>query len=179
MSIGWGGIDGVPSIVLQRLACFFDWYSVSACNFVLLTGWLLQEASALPLKDAYEYRKQVLPDVLTHRNKIGAHPSRLFPQTDGQATQEASNYRQLALVNDRFFANYMMFVRRSGNEKSDSRDLKPWSLTETHERMRSQFVVAPPSSETKDDQTDGQTDSDRLPEHGAGSDNNEQEGVTR
>jgi hypothetical protein len=141
-SAAWGNIPGVPLGVCRQVSCFFDWYSVSASNFVLLTGWLVEKAGDLENFTRNEYRWKVIPDVMAHRNKIGAHPSRLLPQSDGQATQEASNFRQLTLVNDRLYANYMVFARRTGGERTDSRALKRWSLTETHERLRQRFVVS-------------------------------------
>ncbi|MCG3131865.1 MAG: hypothetical protein FLDDKLPJ_02675 [Phycisphaerae bacterium] len=144
ISITWGNIPGVPLHILHQVACFFDWYSVSACNFVALTGWMAKMAILTAESDA-EYRRRVIPVVLAHRNKIGAHTSRVWPMDDGIATQEASNFRQLALQNDRLVANAMVLSRTTRGQSSNSRELQPWSLTETHEQLRTRYVFRAPS----------------------------------
>jgi hypothetical protein len=142
ISVSWGNIPGVPIHVLRQVACFFDWYSVSACNFVSITGWLAHTCKITTEGDL-NYRRRVAPEILAHRNKIGAHAARVWPKDDGIATQEASNFRQLALVNDRFFANYMMLSRHASGQSSNSRALPAWSLTEMHEKLRKRYVVEP------------------------------------
>ncbi len=140
ISITWGNIPGVPLQVLRQVACFFDWYSVSACNLVSLTGWIAKRCGVTVESEA-DYRRRVIPVVLAHRNKIGAHAARVWPRDDGVATQEASNFRQMALRNDRLIANCMLLSRTTGGQSSNSRALQPWSLTETHEQLRVRYVV--------------------------------------
>jgi hypothetical protein len=115
IAVSWGNVPGVPLSALWQIACFFDWYSVSACNFVSLIGWIAKNCGTTSESDR-DYRRRVIPIVLQHRNKIGAHSSRVWPRDDGPATQEASNFRQLALENDRFMANYMVLMRTTGAE---------------------------------------------------------------
>lgn len=148
ISITWGNLPGVPLQVLHQVACFFDWYSVSACNFVSLTGWMARNCGLTSEGDA-DYRRRVIPIVLAHRNKIGAHTARVWPRDDGVATQEASNFRQLALKNDRLVANEMVLSRTTRGQSSNSRVLQPWSLTETHEQLRLRYVV--PSASIDED----------------------------
>jgi len=138
----WGNIPGAPLQVLRRASCFFDWYSVSACNFVSLTGWIAKSAGIAAETESV-YRRRVIPLVLVHRNKIGAHTSRVWPHGDGIATQESSNFRQLALADDRLVANYMVLSRSGGGQSSSSHALEPWSLTETHETLRHRYIADP------------------------------------
>ncbi|MEW6252135.1 MAG: hypothetical protein AB1716_15965 [Planctomycetota bacterium] len=142
VEVVWGNIPGIPLQLLARTACYFDWYSVSAANFVGLTGWIAQTAG-LTTVSANEYRRSVIPLVLKHRNKVGAHFSRFKPEEDGRALQEASTFRQLGLVNGRFWANYMYFTHRAAGTTTNSRDLPPWCLSATHEELQGRYGEPP------------------------------------
>ncbi len=139
-SMCWGNIPGVPLRTLHQTACFFDWYSISASSFVELTRWILQ-SSGMTMPSKRDYLQQIIPEVIRHRNKVAAHASRVWPMEDGVATQEASNFRQLSLDNDRLFVNRMVLTKRSGNQLSSSRELLPWSLTQIHEAMRKRYAL--------------------------------------
>ena len=126
--------------------CAFDWYAVSACNFVSLIGWIAKQVG-LTTEEHKQYLTRVLPAVEIHRNKIAAHYSRHSPRKDGHALQLASTmFFSLPQVNGRFVANaYMLSISRKG-VSSDSAALLPWSVVETHDELRKRYSVGSPQS---------------------------------
>ena len=126
----------------QLLArCAFDWYAVSACNFVSLIGWIAKHAG-LTTEEHKQYLTRVLPAIEIHRNKIAAHYSRHSPRKDAHALQLASTmFFSLPQVNGRFVANaYTLSISRKG-VSSDSSALLPWSVVDTHDELRKRYSV--------------------------------------
>lgn len=140
----FGNVPGIPKHCLDLISCFFDWYAVSACNLGALIGWLGREAGCLPNTcKPSDYVRRVMPALKSHRDKVSAHYSRVSPQDDAKALQEASTMWKLALHDDRFVVNAMMLTRTEGGKRSDSSKLRPWSLTKTHEVLYHRYRLAP------------------------------------
>jgi hypothetical protein len=132
--------EAVNSILLAR--CAFDWYSVSACNFVSLVGWIANKAG-LTKEPHDQYLKKVLPELRIHRHKMAAHYSRHSPKNDSYALQVASTMLfSLPWVNGHFVANAMKVAVRRQGVSSDSSELVPWSLVEVHDRLRSRYATS-------------------------------------
>ena len=70
-------LKGAPH---DLIACFFHWYSVTACNYVRLVGWLGYGGDP---KKASNYLKNVMPEVSLWRDKVGSSLLTGRPQGDG------------------------------------------------------------------------------------------------
>ncbi len=152
VEMSWGNIPGIPVRLLRQVSCFFDWYSVSASSFVMLTGWLLEQGGQLVKGEKYDYRRRVIPAVTKHRNKIGAHPSRFNPKKDVRPVQEMSCIRNIGLVCGRWTANCMVLGIRDKSGISDSSELAAWSLTESHEALRERYAESGPKEDDAESQ---------------------------
>ncbi len=119
------------------LYCYFQWYAVSACNYVRLVGWLLRQ-SAPGRPDPWKYVYKVIPDVLWFRDKIAAHFSRAGTKDRG-ADKIGSVMYQVGFVDGRFRAPIWKVTRKTKGGISKSSEGKAWSLTETHELMRNRY----------------------------------------
>ena len=128
-------LDGIPQ---ELVACAFHWYSVTACNYVRLVGWL---ASGGDTSESREYLKRVLPEVYVWRNKIGAHFARIDPREkeDTPADLAMSVMFPISFYDDAFFANRLMLTIVSKGQASSSRQDMSWSLTHTHKRLSSRY----------------------------------------
>lgn len=124
-------------VVFSNLSCCFQWYAVTLCNFVELTGaigWEL-DPSRKPPRD---YIKDVIPAVLDYRNKVGAHVGRARRKKANAAEQLASLLPPSALVNGRYTAGaYAVHIRRSGN--SSLGKTEAWSLTDVHQQLADRY----------------------------------------
>lgn len=117
------------------LYCFFHWYSVSACNYVRLVGWLSQQEDAQRPKPR-EYVDSVIPGVLCFRDKIAAHFARAgYNEKDTEADRVASVLYQVGFKDGRFYAPIWKVTARRGGKESTSTNEGSWSITEIHEAL--------------------------------------------
>jgi len=132
-------LKGLPQ---DKVYCFFQWYSVSACDYVWLTGWIMTQVDSNCPKP-WDYVNFVIPDVLWFRDKIGAHRAIARKhKKDTEADRAASVIFQLTFDNGRFWApSWKLTIRRSGKQ-STSTTKQPWSLTETHEKLGERYWPA-------------------------------------
>jgi hypothetical protein len=124
-------------LVFGNLSCSFQWYAVTLCNFVELTGaigWELDSSRKPPR----EYVKEVIPAVLDYRNKVGAHVGRARRNATNPAEQLLSLLPPSALMNGRYTAGSLAtHIRRSGT--SSAGRLEQWSLTTMHEELAERY----------------------------------------
>lgn len=120
------------------LYCYFQWYAISACNYVRLLGWLLKQADALRL-DPTEYVKDVIPDVKRFRDKIAAHFVRADDDEEPRANKNASVMYQVGYTSGRFRTPILQVFTRAKGKESRSNIGNPWSLTEVHEQIRNRY----------------------------------------
>ncbi len=139
--VAFGNIPGVAPTDLQMVSCFFDWYSVSACNLCSLVAWIANTADATT-EGPDDYVRRLLPPILKHRHKVAAHYSRVWPKKDGPALQVASTTWKLGAVDDRFIINLMVHSRTHAGSCSDSSELEPWSLTSVHDDLAKRYDAA-------------------------------------
>ena len=151
-------LEGVPQ---ELVACAFHWYSVTACNYVRLVGWLVNDGDS---QKALEYLKQVLPPVYKWRNKIGAHFARVDPRNDDTLADLAKSVTfPIGFMDDAFYTDPITLTLASGEAKpkppgiSDlrwrllaasgrkvsvsSQDTR-WSLTHTHRELSLRYWPA-------------------------------------
>ena len=126
-------LDGLP---MELVACACHWYSVSACNYVRLVGWLVTGGDTAKAAD---YLKQILPEVYLWRNKVGAHFARSDPRKDTLADLKMSVMFPISWQGDAFYAGAMtLTVGSQGNLSSSSNDMR-WSLTNTHRQLHERY----------------------------------------
>lgn len=114
-------LEGVPQ---DLVACAFHWYSVTACNYVRLVGWLV---SAGDSQKAFEYLKQVLPTVYRWRNKVGAHFARVIPnRNDTPADLAKSVMFPIGFSDDAFYADPLVVTLASGEPKPKPPGMSDW-----------------------------------------------------
>jgi hypothetical protein len=113
----------------------FQWYAVSACNYVLLVGHIAKQVnpeSQKPIK----YVEKVIPDVQWFRDKIAAHPAKACDdKRDNDADRIASVLYQVVFDNRRFYAPAWRVTVGKKGQQITSTNTGTWSITETHERL--------------------------------------------
>lgn len=123
------------------LYCLFQWYAVSACNYVRLVGWLcLKEVPQRTTQ--IQYVNSVIPNVLWFRDKIAAHFTRAGSDSrDTEADRATSVLYQVGFEDGRFYAPiWKLRIRRNGKENTSS-NKAPWSITETHEALMQRYEL--------------------------------------
>lgn len=149
-------LEGMPQ---DLVACAFHWYSVTACNYVKLVGWLANEGDA---SKAAEYLKHVLPEVRIWRDKVGAHFAQIDPRKEDTPADLAKSVMfPLTFDDDAFYVGSLVLTMASGEQKqpkpegiadwrwrhlmmsgrvrNSSRQDMRWSLTHTHERLSTRY----------------------------------------
>jgi hypothetical protein len=132
-----GNHPALRAVPQGMVACAFHWYAVSACNYVRLVGWLVNEGDS---KKANEYVAHVLPAVRIWRNKVAAHFAKTNPRTEDTAADLAMSVMfPIAFDDDAFYANTFTLAMRRGGQSSSSRADMRWSLTHTHRALRERY----------------------------------------
>lgn len=132
-----GNAPQLQNIPQGLVACAFHWYSVSACNYVRLVGWLVNGGDTAK---ATGYLKRVLPQVYVWRNKVGAHFARTDPKKeDTSADLVKSVMFPISFDDDAFYASSHVLVMTRGGQKSSSRKDMRWSLTHTYQELASRY----------------------------------------
>lgn len=119
------------------IVCAFHWYAVSACNYVLLVGWLASQVCP-GRPDAKHYLRAVIPTVVTYRHKVAAHFARALPAGDNAATLDASVMHSVAFDDDAFYAGVWKVTKTVHGVPSSSANLR-WSLTKTHAELTRRY----------------------------------------
>ena len=133
----WGNTPLLQNVPISLVTCSFHWYSVSACNFVRLIGWLHQQLN--PTAPSHgDYVERVLPEVLPWRNKVAAHFARIY-ERDNPAEQLASVIFQPKFEDGVFYAAPWTFRHSRGGNVCSSESLKPWSLTKVHAGLKERY----------------------------------------
>jgi hypothetical protein len=127
-------LQGIPQ---DLVACAFHWYSVTACNYARLVGWLVNGGD---IAKATEYLKHVIPGVYVWRNKVGAHFARTSPRKeDTPADLAKSVIFPISFDDDAFYASSLVRGMSSRGQKSSSRKDMRWSLTHTHQELARRY----------------------------------------
>lgn len=131
-------LQGIPQDIL---CCFFHWYSVSACDYVRLTGWLAKQNDK-KAKKPKDYEKSVIPEVRWFRDKVAAHFSRICnDERDNEADRTASVIWPLIYDDGRFYVSSLTVSLQMQGKKSTTSN-KCWSLTEIHEKLSKRYWLA-------------------------------------
>lgn len=146
-------LEGIPQ---DLVACFFHWYSVTACSYVQLAGWL---GNGEDTEKAKNYLQKVLPEVSMWRNKVGAHFALVDPKETGVNKDSAADLAKsvmppIAFLDDAFYTDSFVLkvasgepqkprppgvaewrwrlLGMSGRHAETSTHQMRWSLTKTH-----------------------------------------------
>jgi hypothetical protein len=123
-------LQGIPQ---ELVACAFHWYSVSACNYVKLVGWLVNGGDTAK---ATEYLKLVLPEVYVWRNKMGSHFARTSARKEDTPADLAKSVMfPISFDDNAFYGSSLVLAMTSGGQGSSSRKDMRWSLTHTHQKL--------------------------------------------
>jgi hypothetical protein len=132
-------LRGIPQ---GLIAAAFHWYSVSACNYVRLVGWM---ANAKSPAAAQDYLSAMLPKMKLWRDKVGAHFAQTKPlQGDTAATLASSVMFPVGFSDRRFVTQPVTVVMKIGGVSSTTPDMQ-WSLTEVHELLRTRYSPLTPA----------------------------------
>ena len=128
-------LQGLP---LRLVSCSYIWYSVTACNYVRIVGWLLSGGDPQKAR-AYQYR--VISNVTLWRNKFGAHFAFADPRNeDSPADKFATQIPwQVAFFDDSFVAGSGQVSLGSEEGGSASRQDWEWNLTKTHRELGERY----------------------------------------
>lgn len=130
-------IKGIPN---QLLSCAFQWYSVSACQYVRTVGTIayIQDNHR---KKPPEYVESVIPEVLTYRDKVGAHFAWYSGHNsqDNDAERLASIIPQTSFYKDSFHVGALTVSMKRSGKGSSSKKIPPWSIVKIHERLQERY----------------------------------------
>lgn len=127
-------LQGIPQ---DLVACAFHWYSVTACNYARLVGWLVNGGDTAK---ATKYVKCVLPEVYIWRNKVGAHFARTSPRKEDTSADLAKSVMfPISFDDDAFYAGSLRLAMTSKGQGSSTRTDMRWSLTHTHQQLASRY----------------------------------------
>ena len=155
-------LEGIPQ---GLVACAFHWYSVTACNYVKLVGWL---GSGGDTGEARAYLQRVAPEVMLWRNKVGAHFARTSPRPDDTPADLAMSVMfPVSFYDDAFYAGSVVLTLESsiprGDERTEIADWRRrllsgprgqrtrsrtdmmWSLSRTHRQLASRYWPEQPN----------------------------------
>jgi len=135
----FGNSGLLPEPSVRLLACAFQWYSVSACQYVGTVGtiaYLQDNNRPIPPK----YIESVIPEVKAYRDKVGAHYAwTKTSEKDNEAERLASIIPQVAWCKDSFQVQGLTVSKTSGGKSSNSEVMQPWSITKIHQRLRERY----------------------------------------
>ena len=136
--VSYGNNPKLRDIPFSLISCAFRWYSVTACDYVRIVGWLTNEEDT---KRAWEYLVAVLPEVRIWRNKFGAHSAFVDPwKDDTVADLMASSIAwDIGFSDDSFVASELTISLGSEQGGSTSRQDMNWSLKQTHQQLAKRY----------------------------------------
>ena len=139
-----GNDPWLMDLPLSLIGCCFRWYSVTACDYVRLIGWL---AYGDDVERVLRYQHKVIPEVSIWRNKVGAHAAIIDPRpADTPADLFVTSMPwDVAFDDDSFIAaaGYLRVWFGSEEGGSASREDMAWRLTTTHRQLAERYGWLP------------------------------------
>jgi len=134
-----GNLPELNQIPQTLLTCSFHWYAISACQYVRLVGAIAYRQDNFRLTPL-QYVKNVIPEVLTFRDKVAAHFAWSTKHSqDNDAERLSSILPPLTFVNDSFHvAAFSVSLQQSG-KASTSEEIKPWSICKVHQQLTKRY----------------------------------------
>ena len=139
-----GNDPRLMDLPLSLMGCCFRWYSVTACDYVRLIGWL---AYGDDVERVLRYQHKVIPEVSIWRNKVGAHAAIIDPRpADTPADLFVTSIPwDIAFDDDSFVttAGHLRVWFGSEVGGSTSRGDMAWRLTTTHRQLAERYGWSP------------------------------------
>jgi len=133
---GFGNLDFLQGIPMPLVNGMFDWFAVSACNFVRVVGSIREAVTA---ESATSYLERVLPVEKTFRDKVGAHPVGASQnKKDNAADRQHSFFPQASWDSGRFWGGALKLTMGIGGSNVQSAAV-PWSVTDSFERLARRY----------------------------------------
>ncbi len=131
------------------LACYFQWFVLSVTNYLRIVGlidifnsqgWCIEKLHDKSIKRTIKkhcdkYVKEVVPDLLIWRNKVGAHYAATYPYEDDNIGTLAFSLINPVTYNKPYF-EVGRLIYTLGNNKVN---FPIWRLTETYENLSTRF----------------------------------------
>lgn len=137
--VGFGNLPEFDQIPKTLLTCAFQWYAVSACQYVRTVGAIAyRHDPSRPKPPAYV--QSVIPEVLAFRDKVAAHFAwATANDKDTDAERLASILPPLGFQDDSIHVGGLTVAIRKGTKTSNSAVIKPWSISKVHEELRKRY----------------------------------------
>jgi hypothetical protein len=134
-----GNLPDLPEMPMTLLTCGFHWYAISACQYVRTVGAIaLRHDPERPLPR--DYAQQVIPEVVTFRDKVAAHFAGLTNnKRDNEAERLASLLPPLTFEDDSWYVGGMTVGVSVDGKGCTSEAIKRWSLCRVHEQLRNRY----------------------------------------
>jgi hypothetical protein len=137
--VAFGNVPEARGLPMPLVECAFQWYAVSAWNYVRTVGWI-GEVTGVCGRKAREYAEDVGSAFMAYRDKVAAHfAGATESRRDNEAERQMSMFPPIGWSGDALYANPMKLVRKSKGKVSDSSVLGPWSLSKTHTKLSKRY----------------------------------------
>lgn len=134
-----GNTPGFEWLDKGLIYSLFQWYSVSACNFVLLVGYLRKQVNP-EHGTPKSYRNNVIPTLVWFRDNIAAHPVRACnDKRDNEVDRISSVLYPIAFDKERFYAPAWKLTIGQNGRQTKGTNPGQWSITETHEILYNRY----------------------------------------
>lgn len=145
----------IPKEFYWLLPSYFQWFSVSACNYARLVGFLDGVSTGVFPLNRLTYSKNEKELVKNHcksymdsidelkavkqwRNKVAAHPALVDPSSENDLTRDASTFISHSIEDGRLISKtFVSREMRDGELVTD--DLQSWSITKVFEDLAPRF----------------------------------------
>ncbi len=135
----WGNVPEVTGIPYPLLTCAFQWYAISACQYVKTIGTIAyrqDNTRTTPLV----YLNSIVPEVKVYRDKVAAHFAWLTKSNhDNEAERLASIIPQVSFIEDSFHVGAFKVSVGSKGKTSTSKEIMPWSIVKIHRRLQERY----------------------------------------
>lgn len=121
------------------LNCIYQWYSVTACQYVRTVGAIAKKINPNG-PSPWQYVKKVIPNVLDFRDKVAAHLAfSKGDSRDSDADRVLSSLPQMEFDTTRFVIGPWRLTRSRGSGQSTAEFGEPWNVTEVHQELRKRY----------------------------------------
>ncbi|MDD5700482.1 MAG: hypothetical protein PHU23_00405 [Dehalococcoidales bacterium] len=134
-----GNVPGVKGIPYPMLTCAFQWYAISACQYVKTIGTIgYRQDNTRPKSDVY--LNSIIGEVKNYRDKVAAHFAWLTKnEHDNDAERLASIIPQVSFWGNSFHVGAIIVSLGRKGKMSSSKDIKPWSIVNIHKILQKRY----------------------------------------
>ncbi len=134
-----GNVPEVSGIPHTLLTCAFQWYAISACQYVKTIGTIAYRQDNTGTKPLV-YLNSIIPEVKVYRDKVAAHFAWLTKNShDNEAERLASIIPQVIFSKDSFHVGAMNISMGRRGKMTTSKEIKPWSIVKIHRRLQERY----------------------------------------